>query len=90
MHANFGCLRSWRYSRSCPEVFPRTVLDILWRNWSGYRRLYAWGGVITLVMEVVCDLVCWAIGLGSVALSTLGGVGSPVCVTLYLVRRAMG
>ena len=41
-------------------------------------------------MEVVCDLVCWAMGPGSVALSTLGGGGSTVCVTLYLVRCKIG
>ena len=44
-------------------------------------------------MEVVCDLVLWAIGPGgpgSVALSTLGDGGSTVCVTLDLVCRAMG
>ena len=45
---------------------------------------------MTFAMEVVCDLVRWAIGLGSIASPTLGGGGSTVCVTLDLVRRAMG
>ena len=44
---------------------------------------------MTLEMAVVCDRVCQAIGLRSVALSTLGGGGSTVCVTLNLVRRTM-
>ena len=41
-------------------------------------------------MKAVCDLVLQAIGPGSVALSTLVGGGSTVCVTLDLVCRAMG
>ena len=41
-------------------------------------------------MEVVCDLVCQAIGPGSISLSTLGGGGSMLCVTLNLVRHTMG
>ena len=41
-------------------------------------------------MEVVFDLVRRSIGLWSVALSTFGGGGSTVCVTLDLVLRAMG
>ena len=45
---------------------------------------------MTLEMAVVCDRVCQAIGLRSVALSTLGGGGSTVCGTLDLVRRATG
>ena len=45
---------------------------------------------MTLDMEVVCDLVHQAIGPGYVALSTLGGGGSTLCVTLDLVRCGMG
>ena len=45
---------------------------------------------MTLSMEAVCDLVLQAIGPGSVALSTLVGGGSNVCVTLDLVHREMG
>ena len=45
---------------------------------------------MTLATEVVCDLVRQAIGLGSVALPTLGGGRSTVCVTLDLMSRAMG
>ena len=41
----------------------------------------------TLDMEVVCDLVLREIGPGSSALSTLGGGGSTVCVTLDLVHH---
>ena len=46
--------------------------------------------MITLAMEVVCDLVRLSIGPGYVALSTLGGEGSTVCVTLNLVCCSMG
>ena len=46
--------------------------------------------MITLAMEVVCDLVRMSIGPGYVALSTLGGAGSTVCVTLDLVCCSMG
>ena len=45
---------------------------------------------MTLAMEVVFYLVRRAIVPRSVALFTLGGVGSTVCVTLDLVRCAMG
>ena len=50
----------------------------------------AWDEVITLAVEVVCDLVRLAIGNISVDLFTLGGGGSTVCGTLDLVRRATG
>ena len=90
MCANFGCLWSWQYSKSFPEVFLRTGIARIWRNWAGYHRLATWDGVMTLAMEVVCDLLRRAIGLGSVALSTLGGGGSTVCITLDLVCPAMG
>ena len=35
--ANFGCLRSWRYYRSCPEVLSRKGIARLWINCAGYR-----------------------------------------------------
>ena len=41
-------------------------------------------------MAVVCDRVLQAIGTRSVALSTLGDGKITVCVTLDLVRCAMG
>ena len=41
-------------------------------------------------MELVCDLVRQAIGPGSGALSTFGGGGSTLCVTLDLLCHAMG
>ena len=84
-----GCLRGFWYSKSFPEVLSRTGIAILWRNWAGYRRLAAWAGVMVLALAVVFDIVRQAIGPGSVALSTLGGGGSTVCVTLDLVRYAM-
>ena len=43
-----------------------------------------------LAMSVVCDRVRWEIVLRSVVLSTLGGGGSTLCCTLYLVRHATG
>ena len=90
MCKNFGCLRSWRYCNSCPEVFSMTGSARIWRNWAGYCRLAAWDGVMTLAMAVVCDRVRQAIGLRSVALYTIGVGGSTVCGTLDLVRRATG
>ena len=89
MYKNFGCLRSWRYSKICPEVSLRIGIARLWINWSGCRRLAAWAGVMTLAMGVVCDIVRQAIVPGYVSLSTLGGGGSTVCDTLDLVRHAM-
>ena len=43
---------------------------------------------MTLAMAVLCYQVRQTIGPRSVAFSTLGGGGSTVCGTLYLVRRA--
>ena len=90
MCANFGCLRSWRYCDDCPNFLSRAGIARLWKNWAGYCCLTAWEGVMTLAMAVVCDQVRQAIGLRSVALSTIGGGGSTVCGTLDLVRRATG
>ena len=90
MYKKFWCLRSWRYYKSCTEVSLRTGIYRLWINWDGYCHLAAWAGVMTLDMEVVCDLERQEIGLGSFALSTLGGGGSTVCITLDLVHLAMG
>ena len=90
MCANFGCLQSWRYCNSCPEVFSRTGSARIWRKWAGYCHLAALAGVMTLDMAVVCDLVRRSICPGSVTLSTLGCGGSTVCVTFDLVRCAMG
>ena len=90
MCKNFGCLRSWRYYKSCPEISLWTGISRLWRNWAGYCRLFTWAGVMALTMEVVCDLVRWAIGPGSVALSTFVHGESTVCVTLDLVHCKMG
>ena len=52
--------------------------------------MVAWAAVMTLAMEVVCDLVRRAIGPGSVALYTLIGGWSTVFVTLSMVCLAMG
>ena len=52
-------------------VLYRTGIAGLWRNWSGYLRLAAWFGVITLAMALVCDIVCLTIGPMSVDLLTL-------------------
>ena len=90
MCTNFGCLQSWRYCNSCPEVFSRTGSARIWRKWAGYCHLAALAGVMTLDMAVVCDLVRRSICPGSVTLSTLGCGGSTVCGTLNLVRRATG
>ena len=90
MCENFGCLRSWWYCNICPEVSSRTGSARLWINWAGYRRLAAWARVMTLSTAVVCYQVRQAIGLMSIALSTLGGEGSTVCGTLDLVHRATG
>ena len=90
MCKNCRCLRRWQYSRSFPDVSSRTGISRLWRKWAGYGRLDAWARVMTLAMEVVCDIVLRSIGPRYVSLSTLGGGGSTVCVTLDLVRRAMG
>ena len=90
MCANFRCLWSWQYYKSFSEVSSRTGIVRLWRNWAGYRRMAAWDGVMTLAMEVVCDLLLQAIGPGSISLCTLGCGGSTVCVTLDLVCCAMG
>ena len=90
MCAHFGCLRSWRYCNSYPEVLSRTGIVRLWRNWAGYCRLVAWAGVKTLATAVVCDGMCRAIGPRSVVLSTLGVGVSTVCGTLDLVRHATG
>ena len=68
----------------------RTGIARLLRNWSGYRCVDAWAGVITLAMAAVCDLVRLAIGPMSVDLFTLGGGWSTLCGTLDLVRRATG
>ena len=68
----------------------RTGIARLWRNWSGYRCLAAWAGVITLYMTAVCDRVHLTIGPVSGVLITLGGGWSTVCGTLELVRRATG
>ena len=90
MCANFGCWQSWRYCNDFSEVLSRTGIVRLWRNWDGYYRLAAWSRVITLAVSVVCERVRRAIGLRSVALSTLGGGMSMVCGTLDLVRHATG
>ena len=90
MCANFGCLRSWWYCNSCPEVLYRTGIARLWRKWAGYCSLDAWARVMTLDMAVFWDHVRRAIGPRSVVFSTLGGGGYTVCGTLYLVRDGTG
>ena len=90
MCKNFGCLRSWQYCNSCPDILSRTGSDRIWRKWDGYRRLGAWAGVTTLAISRVCDRFLWTIGPRYVALSTLGGGWSMVCGTLDLVLCATG